>query len=130
MTKQQAAMKDAQAAKWREKKLWYRIGSVFKSCAGCGSQDVMRSYSPTDVGWTYRCIFCGAVDDVAWENAWDLGKDAIVGVRSSVNAKKRAIRDGMNPRPERSRRPASRRSQLDEIGDELARIKAMLAKMS
>lgn len=130
MTKGQAAARDRAAAQWKEKKLWYRIGSVFKSCASCGSYDVFRSYCPADVGWTYRCTFCGAVDGTAWENAWDLGKDAIVGVRSSVNVKKRAIREGLRQRPERSSRPSAREVELDGIQAQIDEIRAMLERLS
>lgn len=130
MTKAQAAARDKAAKTWKERKLWYRIGSVFKRCASCGSFDVFRSYCPADVHWTYRCTFCGAVDHAAWENAWDIGKDAIVGVRGPINQKKRGIREGLSPKPERAPRESGRFTELDGIQAQIDQIKAMLAKMS
>ncbi len=88
MTKLQAAMRDKAAKGWRERKLYYRVGSCFKGCMNCGETEergrrkifvtglnVFRSYSPKWVGWTYLCADCGAKDLRCWANAGDIGQE-------------------------------------------------------
>ena len=81
----QADMKDSNhSRRWRESKIYYKIGSYFKGCQNCGEKEiiklgersvvrylsgyqVMRSYKPWVVGWTYWCYECGAKDAKCWK---------------------------------------------------------------
>lgn len=103
MKKLQAAMRDKAAQGWRERKLYYRIGSVFKACAHCGDYDeegerytsgyhVFRAYKPWWMGWTYKCMECGATDLECWANATDIGREPIVGARDAVRERKAELR--------------------------------------
>jgi len=66
MTKLQARMKDQAAKAWRERKLYYKVGSIFKGCAHCSSQSVYRAFAPIGMGWAYKCWDCSATDEVCW----------------------------------------------------------------
>ena len=110
MNKLQAAMRDAVAKGWGERKLYYRVGSFFKGCHNCGEFhleevgsgrkvkrydsgfQVFRSYCPKNMGWTYWCYECGAKDKVCWEDPQDLGMDAIRGSHDAMRAVRSAMR--------------------------------------
>jgi hypothetical protein len=51
---------------WRETKLYYKVGSTFKGCFHCGSEDVFRSVQPGQVGWWHYCWSCSAKDQECW----------------------------------------------------------------
>lgn len=91
------------------KKIAYKVGSPMKGCHNCGDwemreygarhkkfytsgYDVWRSYSPSQTVWTYYCYTCSAKDHKAWENAADIGKDAIRGTAEAKAFHRRAAR--------------------------------------
>jgi hypothetical protein len=37
----------------QHRKVWYKVGSVFKACKHCGSYDVFRVYKPRAVGFRH-----------------------------------------------------------------------------
>ena len=141
MKKLQAAMRDKAAKRWNESKLYYKVGSVFKGCANCGDYEedetesgrterrytsgyqVFRSYSPKWMGWTYWCYECGAKDEKCWENAIDIGMDAIVGVRSSIKEIKTTLR---KEAVKMETRAPSRASEIARLESELARLMEMV----
>jgi hypothetical protein len=143
MKKLQAAMRDKAAKRWNESKLYYKVGSVFKGCANCGDYEedetesgrtkrrytsgyqVFRSYSPKWMGWTYWCYECGAKDEKCWENAIDIGQDAIVGSRDSVRARKAEMRRDAVKNDVVPKAP-SRASEIARLEAELARLMEML----
>jgi hypothetical protein len=109
MRKLQAAMKDASFNRSRQYRGYYRAGSYFKGCLHCGEvewvsfgntevkrylsgYDVFRAYCPAQMGWTYWCYTCGAKDQACWENAEDIGRDAIRGTRGAIAAHKLRLR--------------------------------------
>ncbi len=139
----QAAMRDKAARSWAERKLYYKVGSVFKGCANCGDYEeeetesgrtkrrytsgymVFRSYSPGHIGWTYWCYECGAKDEKCWENAVDIGQDAIVGCREAVRNRKAEMRRDLTKNATVQRAP-SRADEIARLEAELARLMAML----
>ena len=144
MNKLQAAMKDKSASSWRERKVMYKVGSYFKGCSNCGETEevevgssgrmvlryltglqVFRSYSPKWMGWTYWCYECGAKDEKCWENAIDIGQDAIVGSRDSVRARKAKMRRDAVKNDVVPKAP-SRASEIARLEVELARLMEML----
>jgi hypothetical protein len=107
MKKLQAALKDSAWRGYKMKKMCYKVGSVFKGCHNCGEFEyigesdrkkyssgfmVFRSYHPAGTKWTYWCWECGAKDQQAWENAEDIGQDAIRGTRDAVKKAKYRLR--------------------------------------
>jgi len=66
MTKLQARMKDQAAKAWHERKLFYKVGSIFKGCASCQSQSVYCAFAPIAMGWAYKCWECSATDEACW----------------------------------------------------------------
>ena len=145
MKKLQAAMRDRAAASWREKKLYYKVGSVFKGCAHCGDYEeeetdsgctkrrytsghmVYRSFSPSQLGWTYWCWECGAKDQAAWENAIDVGRDAITGDRDAVRRGRYALRKQVVKMEVKVVAP-SRAQEIARLEAEIAKLTAMLKK--
>lgn len=144
MNKLQAAMKDKSASSWRERKVMYKVGSYFKGCSNCGETEevevgssgrmvlryltglqVFRSYQPSAVKWTYWCYECGAKDEKCWENAIDIGQDAIVGSRDSVRARKAEMRRDAVKNDVVPKAP-SRASEIARLEAELARLMEML----
>jgi len=112
MTKLQAAMKESAPRRQAYKLglVGYKIGSYFKGCYNCGETDmvetasgrmkkvyrsgyfVYRAYVPSRVGWTYYCYTCSAKDDIAWEDAQDIGEEAVRGTRDAIAAVKKSRR--------------------------------------
>ena len=110
MRKLEAAMHDASARKQWSGRGFYKVGSYFKGCMHCGEtieeelpsgrtvvrylsgHDVFRSYCPKQMGWTYYCWTCSAKDAKCWENAGDIGQDAIRGVRDAVHERRAEMR--------------------------------------
>ena len=108
MKRMQASMRDRAASKWRESKLYYRVGSPMKGCDHCGEigyskkgkeifisgYNVFRSYKPWAIGWTWKCMDCNSVDLNAWAddvtgiNSSQLGKEPQRGMRSYLNLAK------------------------------------------
>lgn len=143
MKKLQAAMRDRMARSWAERKVMYKVGSVFKGCANCGDYEeeetesgrtkrrytsglmVFRSYVPCRVGWTYWCYECGAKDEKCWENAIDIGQDAIVGCREAVRSRKAEMRRDSVKNAITQRAP-SRAEEIARLEAELAKLMAML----
>ena len=144
MKKLEAATRDRSAATWRERKVMYKVGSYFKGCSNCGETEevevgssgrmvlryltglqVFRSYQPSAVKWTYWCYECGAKDEKCWENAIDIGQDAIVGSRDSVRARKAEMRRDAVKNDVVPKAP-SRASEIVRLEAELARLMEML----
>jgi hypothetical protein len=50
----------------RERKVWYRVGSVFKACKYCGSYYVFRVYKPHVLGFRHYCYTCSSKDEQCW----------------------------------------------------------------
>ena len=143
MKKLQAAMRDRSAATWRERKVMYRVGSYFKGCAHCGDTEevetasgrtvlryltghqVFRSYQPSAMKWTYWCYECGAKDEKCWENAVDIGRDAIVGSREAVRNRKAEMRRDAVKNDVVPKAP-SRASEIARLEAELVRLMEML----
>ena len=146
MNKLQAAMKDRSALTWRERKVMFRVGSVFRGCRFCGitywvelpsgkeverwstGLDVFRAYQPKASGFTYYCWSCSAKDLVCWPGALDIGMDAIVGCRDAVKARKYALRkEHLKLHPELVvPRAPSRASEIARLEAELARLMEMV----
>lgn len=151
MTKLQAAMRDNSAKAWRERKVYYKVGSVFKGCSNCGEveedeetgkvkfltgHEVFRSYRPKEVGWTYKCWSCTATDLSCWSGAIDIGQEPILGNRDAVRRKKNALRKAwneehgeQNQRSERGQSHTARNEKdevLDRLQSELDRVMNML----
>jgi len=139
MNKLQASLRDRAARNSKWGRQCYRIGSFFKGCAKCGEwhwhelangrkvkrytsgYDVFRAYCPNDVGWTYYCWNCGAKDSTAWENAQDLGMDAIRGSRDAIaNGRAQRRRDNVQ-------NPHDAKDQALEA--EIKRLKVELLKL-
>ena len=145
MNKLQASMRDRAAASWRERKLYYRVGSYFKGCAFCGITEevetssgrmvlryrtgltVFRSYCPKNLGWTYWCWDCGAKDLQCWKGATDIGKDAILGAGDVVAWKKATLRREAVKTAVEARVP-SRASEIARLEAELAKLMATLKR--
>ena len=141
MRRLQAAMRDVAAKRWREDKLYYRVGSTFKGCANCGDYEededgggrrrytsglqVFRSYDPKWMGWTYWCYECGAKDEQCWEDAIDIGQPPILGARDVVRRKKAAMRKDYARNGEVVRVP-SRAAEIARLEAELAKLMAVL----
>jgi len=141
MNKLQAATHDRSAATWRERKVMYKVGSVFKGCANCGDYEedeaesgrtkrrytsgyqVFRSYSPKWMGWTYWCWDCGAKDLKCWDGALDIGMDAIVGARGSIKEIKMTLR---KEAVKMETRAPSRASEIARLEAELAELMSKL----
>jgi len=112
MNRLQAAMKESAPRRQAYKlaQVGYKIGSYFKGCHNCGETDmvetasgkekkvyrsgyfVYRAYVPSRVGWSYWCYVCGAKDDLAWEDAADIGEEAVRGTRDAIADIKKARR--------------------------------------
>ena len=144
MKKLEAATRDRAAAAWRERKVMYKVGSYFKGCSNCGETtevevgssgrtvlryltglQVFRAYQPSASGFTYWCYECGAKDEKCWENAIDIGQDAIVGSRDSVRARKAEMRRDAVKNDVVPKAP-SRASEIARLEAELARLMEML----
>jgi hypothetical protein len=94
------------------RKLGYKVGSYFKGCRNCGDTHfeemrngreverydsgyaVWRSYCPGQTGWTYWCYECGAKDRRCWEDAKDIGEDAVRGTRDAITSHKKSGKAG------------------------------------
>ena len=144
MKKLQAAMRDRAAQSWKEKRLYYKVGSYFKGCRQCGEfhweetesgkevkrytsgYDVFRAYDPKWMGFTYWCYTCGAKDLMCWESAEDIGLPAIRGSRDAIRAAKARFRKDHpkndNPAPAMPTRAA----EIKALEQELAALMAML----
>ena len=145
MKKLEAAMRDRSAATWKQRKAMYRVGSYFKGCHNCGEvewvetaggrevkryrsgYEVFRAYQPSWTGWTYWCYQCGAKDGRCWEDAIDLGTDAIVGARDAVRAMRAKFRKDheRNDRPARTKDP-SREAQIEELTRQIEALEARI----
>ena len=146
MKKLEAATRDRAAAAWRERKVMYKVGSYFKGCSNCGETtevevgssgrtvlryltglQVFRAYQPSASGFTYWCYECGAKDEKCWENAIDIGQDAIVGSRDSVRARKAEMRRDAVKNDVVPKAP-SRASEIARLEAELASLMALLKR--
>lgn len=130
-----AALKDSAWRGYRLKRIAYKVGSMFKGCHCCGDYDqedggrkryttgylVYRSYVPKQVGWTYWCYECGAKDQQAWEDAKDIGMEAIRGSAEAVKAAKK-YRLGQREAEVRALDPLQRIAEIEE------RIRKLLAE--
>ena len=145
MKKLQAALRDRSAKAWVEAKRAYKVGSYFKGCRHCGDTEVLelesgrevlrylsgyqvyRSYSPSAVGWTYWCYECGAKDLACWEDAADIGRDAIVGSRDAVRASKAYFRKQLarNDAPQSEAAVRVGRKVEDEIRELAAEVERL-----
>lgn len=144
MTKLQAAMRDHAAKSWRERKLYYKVGSYFKGCHHCGEKieiesdsgnvqirylsgfDVFRAYDPKGMGWTYYCWTCGAKDEVCWMDATDIGLPAIRGSRNAISRAKARLRKDAVANVEPRREVSSRSAEIAKLQAELEELKALL----
>jgi hypothetical protein len=147
MNKLQAALRDRAAQSWREKKLYYRVGSYFKACCNCGEQievesdsgkvqvrylsgyDVFRAYQPSDVGFTYWCYTCGAKDAKCWDGAIDIGAPAIRGSHESMHRVKAQMRKDAVGNDQPRREVTSRSAEIAKLQAELEILKNMLKEM-
>lgn len=111
-------MRDRAAKGWRERKMWYRVGSVFKACYHCGSTDVFRSYKPWVVKWTYKCFECLSTDANCWENPQNLGEEPRILPREEAAAWKRE-----------QRKTRDLALKEERLADEIAEIKARIAEL-
>jgi hypothetical protein len=121
----------------------YRVGSVFKGCHNCGEYteeesesgsvkkiyssgfNVFRSYSPKWTRWTYWCYECGAKDLAAWENASDIGHDAIRGSKDAIRQVKSHLRkEAMKLNPKA--KMLVRTPRIEELEAQIARLEKML----
>jgi hypothetical protein len=50
----------------QHRKVWYKVGSIFKTCKHCGSYDVFRVYKPHVLGFRHYCYTCSSKDDECW----------------------------------------------------------------
>jgi hypothetical protein len=141
----QAATRDRSAKNRTAGREMYRVGSYFKGCHHCGEVEwvtapsgrevkryltghqVFRCYVPSRLGWTYWCYECGAKDGACWEDAQDIGADAIVGCRGAVAARKMVLRKERVKLESRAVAP-TKASRVAELEAELARLMAVLAK--
>lgn len=146
MKKLQAAMRDKSAKTWNERKHYYKVGSYFKGCLHCGETElvetnsgkevlrylsghqVYRSYSPKQIGWTYWCYECGAKDQQCWEDAIDIGRDAIVGNRDAVKNIKKQMRKDSVRNDEAIVRTPTRKEEIAKLEAELARLMEVLRR--
>ena len=144
MNKLQAATKDAAARTWREKKLYYRVGSYFKGCNNCGEKievesdsgktqvrylsgyDVFRAYDPHAMGFTYYCWTCSAKDEKCWQDATDIGLPAIRGSRQAMARAKAAFRKSLAKEDRPVPVVPTRHAEIAALGQELAALMAML----
>jgi hypothetical protein len=144
MNKLQAAMRDYAAKTWRERKLYYKVGSYFKGCHNCGEKieiesdsgsvqvryksgfDVFRSYDPKGMGWTYYCWTCGAKDDLCWSDAIDIGQPAIRGSRDVVSRVRAQMRKDAVGNDQPRREVTSRSAEIAKLQAELEMLKALL----
>jgi hypothetical protein len=142
VNKLQAAMKDHSAMTWRERKVMFRVGSVFRGCHFCGitywvelpsgkeverwstGLNVFRAYQPSASGFTYYCWDCSAKDLQCWDWATDIGMDAIVGCRGAVKARKYALRKELAKFDDKMLvlRAPSRAAEIAKLEAELARL--------
>ena len=149
MNKLQAAMHDRSAASWRERKVMFKVGSYFRGCRNCGDTEwvelpsgreverwltgtsVFRAYQPSASGFTYYCWDCSAKDLKCWDNATDIGLDALVGSRDAV----RAVRADRRREAVRVERAESRRDEVKapsraaEIAELERKIAALEARL-
>ena len=149
MTKLQASLKDKSASTWRERKVMYRVGSYFKACRNCGQTTpvetasgkevlrylsgyaVYRAYQPSATGWTYRCDECFAKDLACWEDAIDIGRDAICGSRDAVRAVKAAFKKsvvGNDKAAAVSSEEVARAAKIAKLEAEIAALVALIKK--
>lgn len=148
MTKLQAAMRDAAHGRAHSGRHYYRVGSVFKSCANCESFDVYRSYDPKGIGWTWWCYVCGAKDLVAWapDDAGfvevQLGKPASFKTRDERDRDRGDMLRKVRERAAQQKRDAGgevpralqitnadRSREISNIKDELDKLRAELAQL-
>ena len=155
MKKLQAAMKESSLRRQSFKltQVAYKVGSYFKGCHQCGEfhleevgnrlvkrydsgYNVYRSYSPNLTHWTYWCYECGARDTGAWENATDIGDDAIRGTRSAIAEQKyRLLRKRLalgkaavaaNKAAVAAVKDPLRTEEIQKLREELARLELLL----
>lgn len=143
MNKLQAALRDKAAKGWRERKLYYRVGSVFKGCAHCGELDpeyerprylsghqVFRAYDPKWMGWTYKCWDCGSIDGECWAGAWDIGMEPIVGARDVVREIKMSIRKDLQQREKQEVRiDQVKAAKIRSLEEQLAELEKLVKEM-
>ena len=152
MKKLQASMKDSSFTRNRQYRGYYKVGSYFKGCQHCGEvvwvqcgdrevkrylsgYDVFRSYQPQSEGWTYWCWTCGAKDMACWEDAENIGQDAIRGTRDAIAAhKKYAIQKKKLLWKSKAKVVVTTAEELakaklvTELEAEVAKLKALIAK--
>lgn len=149
MNKLQAAMRDQASKRWKDAKVAYRVGSCFKACMNCGTKNekevyitgmnVMRSYKPKNVGWTYKCGDCLSIDHDCWNNAWDIGEEPRIIPRSEVSPYfgERGVKNYTLANYRKERRDAAfpketvaRHSKLSERELKIMALEAKLAELT
>jgi ribosomal protein L44E len=148
MNRLQAAMRESAPRRQTHKlkKVAYKIGSFFKGCAFCGDTEekqvgsrmkvvylsgynVWRAYVPRRVNWTYWCYDCGAKDGQCWDNARDIGLDAIRGSRSAIKELRRQFHRGLSKDEPVERPKVEAVDPLEkELTDLRVQIEAILRK--
>jgi len=131
-------MRDRVARTWPERKLYYKVGSVFKGCDHCGELDeegkkfttgtnVYRSYKPWDMKWTYKCWDCGSTDLQCWADAIDIGMEPILGAREVVRKKKLMLRQMSLDQKAKVVSP-DKAMLIAQLEQKLAKLEAMVSK--
>jgi hypothetical protein len=149
MKKLEASMRDNAAKGMRMRRTMYRVGSYFKGCMNCGDTimvetasgrevkrylsgtDVYRAYQPSWTKWTYWCYQCGAKDLACWEDAIDIGRDAVCGSRDAVKSAKAAFKKsvvGNDKAVAVSAEEVSRAAKIAKLEQEVAALMALLKK--
>lgn len=144
LSKLQASLRDRAASTWKERKLYYKVGSYFKGCNNCGHKievesesgriqvrytsgfDIFRSYDPKALGWTYYCWTCSAKDEKCWQDATDIGLPAIRGSRQAMARAKAAFRKSLAKEDRPVPVVPTRHAEIAALGQELAALMAML----
>lgn len=126
-----------QSISW--KKIAYKIGSALKGCHSCGEwemrqygrrslkyyfsgHDVWRSYCPSQTGWTYYCYTCSAKDHKAWENAKDVGEEALRGSREALAALRKMRKVSGSKTTSRPQNKPLSKEMLDRLAESVEHI--------
>jgi hypothetical protein len=149
MKKLEASMRDNAAKGAKMRRAMYRVGSYFKGCCNCGDTimvetasgrevkrytsgyDVYRAYQPSWTKFTYWCYQCGAKDLACWEDAIDIGRDAICGSRDAVRAVKAAFKKsvvGNGKAAAVSSEEVARAAKIAKLEAEVAALVALIKK--
>ena len=124
LTRLQAAMRDRAQRAWKEKRVYFKVGSAFKGCRACGITeereisgngkkrvfwltgfDVFRAYRPWETKWTWRCWSCGAVDLKCWDDdkygtvSARLGKEPYLGPKEDKLSRPKLVDPDFSSRP-------------------------------